>query len=124
MKELDTLLALARRKAVIDQSGTWSKGAVTYLEAIREELIEVEQEIPQQRTCYLEDELADILWNYLNSLVALEGEAGIDTSSVLRRACAKYQERVESIESGESWQEIKARQKRVLAQELVASSED
>lgn len=53
------------------------------------------EEIPKSRQCYLEDELGDVLWDYLNILTALEKEQGI--------------------ESGKRWADIKAQQKAALA---------
>ena len=117
MEKLETLLGLARRKAAIDKTSTWSEGAKTYLSELKAEVDEVNEEIANERLCFLEDELGDVLWDYLNALVALEGEAGIDIESVLSRACNKYHERIAGIEGGESWQEIKLRQKTALEHE-------
>lgn len=121
MKDFEKLLRVARRKAAFDQTNPWYSGSETYLAAIRTELDEVVEEIPKQRVCFLEDELADLLWNYLNILQALEKEAGIDSASVISRAYRKYEERITGIESGELWQEIKEKQKRALATEQELS---
>lgn len=118
MNEFKTLLKIAQRKSVFDETNAWFDGAQTYLQAIKKETDEVIEELPKDRACYLEDELADVLWNYLNSLLALEKEAGISTESVLRRACEKYEERIAGIESGELWKEVKARQKQALKAEF------
>ncbi len=117
MQEFDTLIEIARRKAAFDLGHNWSNGSETYLTAIKSEVDEVIEEIPNSRLCYLEDELADVLWNYLNALAALEKEADIDLSSVLARACNKYEERMSGIESGEKWSDIKQQQKQKLADE-------
>ncbi|MBC7003276.1 nucleotide pyrophosphohydrolase [Photobacterium sp. BZF1] len=114
MEKLETLLGLARRKADIDKTSTWSEGAKTYLSELKAEVDEVNEEIAKQRLCFLEDELGDVLWDYLNALVALEEEEGINIDNVLARACNKYHERISGIEKGESWQEIKFRQKQAL----------
>jgi NTP pyrophosphatase (non-canonical NTP hydrolase) len=118
MKEFDTLLAIAKRKTKFDESNTWSKGSTTYLEEIKKEVDEVIEELPKSRQCYLEEELGDVLWDYLNVLSALEKEIGIDTTEVLTRACRKYEQRVSGIESGEQWSDIKIRQKKALELEL------
>ena len=117
MKTFETLLAIAKRKAVFDQNNTWFNGASTYLDAIKKEVDEVIEEIPKSRTNYLEDELADVLWNTLNALMALEQEAGISANNVLERACQKYEQRMTGIEAGVSWDEIKNEQKQALAAE-------
>lgn len=78
MKKFDELYAIATRKSQYDQTNTWFKGVETYLEAIGKEVDEVREEIREDRLCHLEDELGDVLWNYLNVLKALEREKGID----------------------------------------------
>lgn len=117
MDEFKQLLNIAIRKSKFDKNYDWSNGSETYLSEIKKEVDEVIEELPKQRKCYLEEELGDVLWDYLNILVALEQEIGIDTQSVLERACKKYEERVSGIESGELWQDIKQRQKQQLANE-------
>ena len=123
MKDFDTLLAISTRKAKIDANNDWYNGSETYLSEIKNEVDEVIEEIPKQRKCYLEDELGDVLWGYLNTLLALEKEAGISASSVLRRACAKYEERISGIESCERWRDIKERQKAALVVEYEKALE-
>ncbi|MDO6526900.1 MazG nucleotide pyrophosphohydrolase domain-containing protein [Motilimonas sp. 1_MG-2023] len=117
MKSFDALLELAKRKSDFDQDNAWFKGSSTYLDAIKKEVDEVIEEIPKSRNNYLEDELADVLWNTLNSLLALEKETGICTISVLERAVKKYRQRMAGIEAGVSWEEIKNEQKQALAAE-------
>lgn len=117
MKEFNTLLEIAKRKANFDQNNPWSNGSETYLVEIKNEVDEVIEEIPKARRCYLEDELGDVLWDYLNILTALEKEIGLDAQAVLQRACYKYEERLSGIESGEKWSDIKEKQKIALAVE-------
>lgn len=124
MKEFDELLAIATRKSEFDLTNTWFKGVETYLVAIGKEVEEVREEIAQDRLCYLEDELGDVLWNYLNVLKALQREKGIDPQKVLDRACKKYEQRVSAIESGSSWEAIKSQQKEALSEELVEQQQD
>lgn len=118
MKEFDKLLNIAKRKTKFDKTNHWSKGAETYLFEIKNEVDEVLEEIPKSRQCYLEDELGDVLWDYLNVLTALEQEIGLDAKAVLSRACHKYEQRVSGIESGETWNSIKEIQNQALAVEL------
>lgn len=117
MKEFEQLLDIAKRKSKFDRSNTWAKGSSTYLAEIKKELAEVADEIPRNRICFLEDELGDVLWDYLNILCALESETGVKVISVLKRACKKYEERISGIENGELWKDIKQRQKVALANE-------
>jgi len=114
MKHFETLLLIARRKAVIDSDSKWSEGARTYLGEMNNVIAEVCAELASGRQCYLEDELGDVLWDYLNALTALEKSHKISVEKVLQRACRKYEERIFGIESGQFWKDIKARQKQAL----------
>lgn len=121
MNELNELIDIAKRKALLDQHSSWCAGASTYLQEIKNEVDEVIEEMPNQRLCFLEDELADVLWDYVNSLVALEKECSVSINSVLRRACKKYEERVSAIESGVDWASVKQTQKLRLTSEYQES---
>lgn len=116
MQDFQKLMQIVKRKAALDQGNAWSNGSSTYLEEIKKEVDEVIEEIPLNRDAYLEDELADVLWDYLNVLQAIEQERGIKAEAVLRRACDKYEERIAGLEVGKSWSEIKQVQKTKLAQ--------
>lgn len=117
MNEFEDLLAIVRRKAIFDQNNSWFKGSQSYLNGLKEEIEEVIEEIPKNRACYLEDELADVLWDYLNFVVALETEKGIKLDSVIHRARHKYYDRLSGVDRGEAWQDIKVRQKAALKKE-------
>ncbi len=121
MKQLEILLSIAKRKLKIDKLSGWSNGSVTYLSEIKNEIDEVIEELPKNRVCYLEDELGDVLWDYLNILINLEKESGVNVDSILSRACRKYEERISGIEKGELWKNIKAKQKEVLEHEQASS---
>jgi len=122
--DFESLIDIVWRKNRVDQGGDWSNGSATYLDEVRKELLEVEEEIRQQRLCYLEDELADVLWDYLNAIVCLEQEQGVSLESVIRRGVGKYSERVTAIESGEAWSSVKVRQKRKLSEEHEAGASE
>lgn len=122
VETLLSLLDIARKKNKYDQGSDWSNGSSTYLDEIRKELKEVEDEIETDRLCYLEDELGDVLWDYLNILTALESEKGISPENVFRRSQIKFEERVNHISNGGSWQEIKDKQKLQLAEEYKCES--
>lgn len=121
IEKFDEFLKIAARKSKFDETNEWFKGAATYLSAIKEEVDEVTGEVEQNRTCYLEDELGDVLWNYLNAVLALEKETDITLESVFSRACTKYEERISAIENGGSWQEVKEKQKKALNHEFLDS---
>lgn len=122
MEAFETLLSIAKRKAKFDETSEWSNGAETYIHEIKNEVDEVIEELHKGRICYLEDELGDVLWDYVNALIALEQEKGIRVEAVLNRACRKYEQRVSGIENGKTWQEIKEVQNSMLAQEQTSMS--
>lgn len=86
------------------------------------EIEEVREELDSGRQCYLEDELGDVLWDYLNLLYNLEDEGKISLISVFKRASKKYDERIATIANGGSWASIKEKQKARLAKELAANA--
>ncbi len=112
-----SLLDIAKRKSQFDITNNWAQGSKTYLDEIRKEISEVEDEIPLNRRCYLEDELGDVLWDYLNILFSLEKEERISVLRVFERAAKKYEERISGLEAGLLWADIKVRQKEKLAEE-------
>jgi len=121
MNSFTNLVNIARRKALFDQSNPWSNGSSTYVEEIQKEIQEVAEEIAQDRKPYLEDELGDVLWDYLNLVLALEKEKGIKLNDVLKRAARKYEERISGVENGILWKDIKEKQKAALAQEQAST---
>ncbi|MGR5122205.1 MazG nucleotide pyrophosphohydrolase domain-containing protein [Vibrio harveyi] len=123
MDILKQLLEVAERKIERDQKGTWSKGSITYYQAMFDELEEVKEEMDSERKCYLEDELGDILWVYMCLLKNLEAEDSISAERVFDRALSKYKERLDGINAGGSWTEIKETQKQRLAEEHLAESQ-
>jgi len=114
MKNQENLLKIieiAKLKLEIDKKENWSKGSSTYLEEIKKELIEVEDELKLGKQIYIEDELGDVLWDYLNLLINLESENKIKVENVFERSRKKYFERINGINNGISWNEIKTKQK-------------
>lgn len=47
MRDLESLLDIAKRKYVYDQTNSWYSGSETYLSALKDELAEVLEEIPK-----------------------------------------------------------------------------
>jgi NTP pyrophosphatase (non-canonical NTP hydrolase) len=115
--EFEKLMALSELKLKRDLKGTWSSGSSTYFKALFDELDEVSEELHSDRQCYLEDELGDVLWDYLCLLKHLENENKVDIKSLLQRAKKKYDRRMTGILNGETWENIKSEQKQLLEEE-------
>jgi len=111
------ILNLVRKKYEIDQQYDWSEGSATYFRELKKEVDEVEDELEANRKCYLEDELGDVLWDYLNLLHNLEAERKITLSAVFDRSLKKYEERIDVISGGGLWAPVKESQKKRLAEE-------
>ncbi|HAT8487254.1 TPA: nucleotide pyrophosphohydrolase [Vibrio vulnificus] len=123
MGNILSLIELANAKLLRDQQGTWSKGSITYYEAMFDELREVKAEIESGRQCYLEDELGDILWVYLCMLKHMEVEGKISFEQVFERSLEKYQTRMVGMELGKSWELIKQEQKESLKKQQLKLEE-
>jgi len=99
---------------------SWYRWSDTYWEYLEKEIEEAKNEINTNRV-YLEDELWDVLWDYLCLLNSLKEEWKIESvEKVLERAFTKYTWRINSKtwEYNGNWQEIKKEQKRLLDLEL------
>ena len=112
------LFALVESKIELDEKADWSEGSTTYFQELKKEIDEVSDELDSNRQCYLEDELGDVFWDYLNLLQNLEAEGKILAEKVFERASKKYEERLAAISSGSSWASVKVKQKLELAMEL------
>ncbi|MGI9280994.1 MAG: MazG nucleotide pyrophosphohydrolase domain-containing protein [Endozoicomonas sp.] len=66
------LIEVARTKNQYDESNSWFQDSQTCFKEIHLELKEVSEELASGRTCHLEDELGDVLWDYLNFLLSLD----------------------------------------------------
>lgn len=122
LDNIAALLSVVETKHKIDKKRDWSAGSSTYFEALKKEIEEVGQELNANRQCYLEDELGDVFWDYLNLLYNLEVEGKISLPKVFERALGKYEERIDTISNGGSWASVKEKQKLKLADELNKSS--
>ncbi len=121
MENFYELFDLAEEKSKIDENSTWKGGSSIYLEELKNEVDEVIEEYKKDRKCFLEDELADILWDYLNILIAIKKEKDIDIQRVFSRALRKYTQRVNAIKDGETWAAIKEKQQKALLDEWKES---
>ena len=118
MNEIKKIIELAQRKLAIDKKNDWSKGSETYFDELKKEIKETEDENKQNNHVKLEDELGDILWDYLNLLVNLENENKINLNRVFERSEKKYEERISGIENKKPWNDIKIKQKEDIKKEI------
>ena len=89
----------------------------TYAEWIIDELKEAEDEMRENNSVYLEDELWDIFWDYLNMLYCLEKKWYITKENVFKRCEKKFLERTDALRNEISWNDIKKKQKKELLEE-------
>ncbi len=122
-KELIELSILNHKKDI--KRGTLrylDKGAL--LNAIISEVYEVKEEIKENNSPKLEDELCDILWGWMMLVENLK-DLGLVNSheKILKRALKKYKERIiplvgEKDRDEQIWKEVKERQKQKLLEEF------
>lgn len=99
---------------------TWYKWSKTYFKEIRNEIQEAENELNTHQV-YLEDELWDVLWDYLCLLNSLKQEWKITSvNKVIERAYKKFSWRIniETWDYNGIWEEIKKQQKQELKNEI------
>ena len=126
MKELEELISLVEHKNKIDlQKGRETYNDITWLlNEIKAEVDEVKEEIKEQNSPFLEDELGDVLWALFMLIEKLKDKNLVSShENIIKRALKKYQERIfalkaKNLEEDEKiWQVVKAKQKRVLQEE-------
>ena len=115
---LKKLIKIVKKKYQIDQTQEWYKGPQTYFDSLKDEVDEVEVEIKDNNQVYLEDELWDVLYTYLNLLVWLKKEWKISSlENIITRAEKKFWERIDAIETvpdklrRDTWKNVKNKQK-------------
>ncbi len=126
VKVIQALLDLVKSKHLIDEENTWSDGSATYFDELKKELDEVEDELILDRSCYLEDELGDVFWDYLNLLHNLDQEGKIKLEKVFDRALQEFSERLGEIKNGSAMDNMKQGQKQRVAteyQEILSDGE-
>jgi len=106
-------LSCKRIKYLIESKIPFYKWHQTYLQGIKDEIEEAENEIKPNNSVYLEDELWDVFWDYLCLLHGLESEWKITwVEKVFERCYEKFIWRVwEKANWGHNWEEIKKEQK-------------
>jgi len=92
------------------------------------EIEEVKDEIKPNNQPFLEDELGDILWDWLILVEKLKAKGLVNShEAIIKRVVKKYSERIESLVGDSTdtkrWQEVKEKQKKALKkeQELLES---
>lgn len=117
------ILTLARENVRINPSIVDSDTqAVTarYLEGLQDEISEVSDEVKENNSVYLADELSDIAWDYAVLLALLEERGYITTiEEVLEHGFKKYTERSAAFGHADDiiWNTVKAHQKEILQKE-------
>lgn len=97
----------------------WYQWYNTYINAIKDELKEVEDEIKEKNSIYLEDEMWDIFWSFICLMNSLKQDKLIDKNKVFERCLKKYEWRLWSDVNFKdmNWQETKKQQKEELLKE-------
>ncbi len=124
MSDINELINLAKQKHQIDLK----RDSVKYIDPnwilnhLTSEIEEVKQEIKPDNIPFLEDELADILWNWMMMVEILQGKEYIGShEDIIKRAIKKYEERISPLNGNDAdkdiWSEVKARQKLELKKE-------
>jgi len=88
-----------------------------FFDAITHEVEEAKKENIPNNSIYLEDELGDILWDYMNLLYFLDQEGKISQENIFERCIKKYSERTEWLKNGILWNDVKYTQKENLEKE-------
>ena len=124
MEEMKKLIALVAHKHQIDLKRAEPKymDSDWLLQAMRDEIDEVKEEIKPNNKAHLEDELSDILWGWLSLIENLKDEGYVGShEAIIQRGLKKYEERILSLYGDERdhaiWREVKAKQKVALEKE-------
>ena len=117
LENLKQLIETVKIKEKIDSLNDWNNGngSKTYFNEMKLEIDEALIEYKADKQVYLEDELGDVLWDYLNLLENLQKEKKIESiEKIFQRANKKYSERINGIQNNISWNEVKNKQKQEL----------
>lgn len=120
MEKFRELLDIAReniKKNPSLQGRSVDEVALQYLTGLRDEVEEVREEIKENNSVFLVDELSDIAWDYACVLAQLESQGYIENAeAVIAHGLVKYTERAPAfLENSEKpWDAIKKIQKERL----------
>ncbi|MGE4443548.1 MAG: MazG nucleotide pyrophosphohydrolase domain-containing protein [Candidatus Altimarinota bacterium] len=116
--DLENLFSIIEEKYFIDNGGENKKDISVYWKDLEGEIEEVKEELKQNNSVYLEDELGDIFRCYINLLKKLEKEGYIESlENVFSHADKKFSQRINGRKNGISWQTTKEIQKQELKKE-------
>ncbi|MCT4617018.1 MAG: hypothetical protein N4A38_02290 [Candidatus Gracilibacteria bacterium] len=120
-KLFEKLIKLAKENN--DKNVFRGMDARDYFECFDSELKEAKQELKDNNVIYLEDELGDLLWIFMNLLIKFEKDGLIVSGeSLLNRVYEKFLQRINEVDNKNeeekyaAWDKIKSKQK----QELLA----
>ena len=97
MKALNELIKLVKYKHGLDLKRAEAKymDSNWLLQAMRDEIDEVKEEIKPNNKAHLEDELSDILWGWLTLIENLKDEGYVGShEEIMARGLKKYEERI------------------------------
>lgn len=120
MKKVDLkkLLSIVEEKYYIDNDWEKQKDILVYWKDLEWEILEVKEELRENNSVYLEDELWDIFRCYINLLKKLEKEWYIESlEKVFSHADKKFTQRINGRKNGISWETTKEIQKQELKKE-------
>ena len=119
LETIEKLLNLSeyRLRDLLERKDLWYRWHKTYIKWLDEEIQEMKEELKQDNSVYLEDELWDIFWDYICLLNSLEYEWFINKENVYNRCFKKLSERLDGIKKWKTWDEIKKKQKSILLKE-------
>ncbi len=120
MKKIDLkkLLSIVEEKYYIDNDWEKQKDISVYWKDLEWEILEVKEELRENNSVYLEDELWDIFRCYINLLKKLEKEWYIESlEKVFSHADKKFTQRINGRKNGISWETTKEIQKQELKKE-------
>lgn len=110
MNELEQWLQ--ENNTVLKNFYTWPE---TYAQGVIWEMQEAIDEIKQNNSVYLEDELGDVFWTYISLMKSLEKQWYIESvENVFNRCDKKFGERIWYVRENTyewAWEEIKKKQK-------------
>jgi len=124
MKEIEKLIELSAKKHQIDIKRADKKYLDSHwiLENLLGEVEEVKEELKANNIAHLEDELSDVLWDWMILIENLKDEGYITShQNIIKRALKKYEERILPLHGDdrdyEIWKQVKVKQKLALDKE-------
>lgn len=88
---------------------------------MEKEIHEVRTELlKKDNSVYLEDELCDLIWDYLNMIHNLNKEnPDITLKKILKKCHTKFKQRIDMCSDWVSWADVKEKQKKILLKQHI-----